>query len=458
MKSKSKPWGGRFAGRTHDLAERFTASIQFDRRLARYDIEGSIAHCLALAEAKILTKEEAETMIQALKEIGEEVASGRFEFSAKQEDIHMAIEQQLVKKVGDLGGKLQTARSRNDQVAVDLRLFLRGVIGGICERTAYLQQVIVALAKKNLDVVMPGYTHLQPAQPVLFAHHMLAYYEMLDRDQARLADCLERVNVLPLGSGAIAGTNYPVDRQYLARLLGFPKVTQNSMDAVSDRDFAVEFVSAVSVIMMHLSRLSEELVLWSSEAFGFLSLPDAFCTGSSLMPQKKNPDVPELIRAKTGRVYGHLIGLLTLLKGLPLAYNRDLQEDKEAVFDAADTTQACLEVAAELIKGVRVNKKRMEQAAKAGFLLATDLADYLVAKGVPFRQAHQIVGRIVGRCLKAGKGLEELGINELKKFSNRFEKDVQAFLTVEKSLARKNQIGSTARQRVKERIKEIEGR
>lgn len=458
MKAKSKPWGGRFTGRTHDLVERFTASIQFDQRLARHDIEGSMAHCLALTEAKVLTKEEAETMIQALKEIGQEISSGRFEVSIEQEDIHMAIEQRLIEKISELGGKLQTARSRNDQVALDLRLFLREEIGEICERTSYLQQALVGLAKKHLDVVMPGYTHLQPAQPILFAHHLLAYYEMLDRDQARLADCLERVNILPLGSGAIAGTNYPIDRQYLARLLGFPKVTQNSLDAVSDRDFTVEFLSAVSIIMMHLSRLSEELILWSSEAFGFLSLPDAFCTGSSLMPQKKNPDVPELIRAKTGRVYGHLVGLLTLLKGLPLAYNRDLQEDKEAVFDAVDTTQICLEIAGELIKGIQVNKKKMEQAAQAGLLLATDLADYLVTKGMPFRQAHQTVGRIVSHCLKEGKGLEQLTVSELKKFSNRFEKDVKGFLTVERSLARKDQIGSTARHQVVERIKEIEGR
>jgi argininosuccinate lyase len=458
MKPRSKPWGGRFTGKTHSLVEQFTASIQFDKRLALHDIEGSVAHCLALAEAKVLLKEEAETMIQALKEIGQEISSGRFEFSVEQEDIHMAVEQRLMKKVGELGGKLQTARSRNDQVALDLRLYLREVIGGILERTTHLQQALVELAKKNTDAVMPGYTHLQPAQPVLFSHHILAYYEMLDRDRARLADCLERVNVLPLGSGAIAGTNYPIDRQYLARLLGFPKITQNSLDAVSDRDFAAEFLSAVSMIMMHLSRLSEELVLWSSEAFGFVSLPDAFCTGSSLMPQKKNPDVPELIRAKTGRVYGHLIALLTLLKGIPLAYNRDLQEDKEAVFDAADTTQACLEVAAEIVKGLRVDKKRMERAAQTGFLLATDLADYLVGKGLPFRQAHHIVGRIVGHCLKAGKGIEQLGLNDLKKFSNRFEKDVSGYLTIEKALARKNQIGSTARRRVKERIKEIEGK
>ncbi len=458
MKPKSKPWGGRFTGGTHALAERFTASIQFDQRLARHDIEGSIAHCLALTEAKVLTKEEAETMIQALKGIQQEISSGRFEFSVEQEDIHMAIEQRLIEKIGELGGKLQTARSRNDQVALDLRLFLREEIGEIRERTSYLQQALVGLAKKHLDVVMPGYTHLQPAQPILFAHHLLAYYEMMDRDQARLADCLERVNVLPLGSGALAGTNYPVDRQYLARLLGFPKVTQNSLDAVSDRDFVVEFLSCIAMLMVHLSRLSEELILWSSEAFGFLSLPDAFCTGSSLMPQKKNPDVPELIRAKTGRVYGHLVGLLTLLKGLPLAYNRDLQEDKEAVFDAVDTTQTCLEVAAELIKGIQVNKKRMERAGQAGFLLATDLADYLVTKEMPFRQAHQIVGRIVSHCLKEGKWLEQLSVSELKKFSNRFEKDVKGYLTVERSLARKNQIGSTARQQVMERIKEIEAR
>jgi argininosuccinate lyase len=456
MKAKSKPWGGRFSVRTHDLAERFTASIPFDQRLARHDIEGSIAHCRALAEAKVMTKEEAESMIQALKEVGREISSSRLEFSLEQEDIHMAIEQRLIEKVGDLGGKLQTARSRNDQVALDLRLFLREEIGGIRERVLHLQQALVGIAKKHLDVVMPGYTHLQPAQPVLFSHHLLAYFEMLDRDQARLGDCLERLNVLPLGSGAIAGTNYPVDRQYLARLLGFPEVSRNSLDAVSDRDFAVEFLSAVSMLMMHLSRLSEELILWSSDAFGFISLPDAFCTGSSLMPQKKNPDVPELIRAKSGRVYGHLVGLLTLLKGLPLAYNRDLQEDKEAIFDAVDTTRICLEVTAELLKGIQLNKKKMEQATQTGFLLATDLADYLVGKGVSFRQAHQTVGRIVSHCLKEGKRLERLSLKELRKFSNRFEKDIKGYLTVERSLNRKNQIGSTARRQVMERIKEIE--
>jgi len=458
MKTKSKPWGGRFSVQTHALAERFTASIPFDQRLARHDIEGSIAHCRALAEAKVMTKEEAETMILALKEIGQEISSARLEFSSEQEDIHMAVEQRLIEKIGELGGKLQTARSRNDQVALDLRLFLREEIDEIRERIGHLQQALVGTAKKNLDVVMPGYTHLQPAQTILLAHHLLAYYEMLDRDRARLAGCLERVNVLPLGSGAIAGTNYPVDRQYLARLLGFPKITQNSLDAVSDRDFAVEFLSVVSILMMHLSRLSEELILWSSDAFGFISLPDSFCTGSSLMPQKKNPDVPELIRAKSGRVFGHLIGLLTLLKGLPLAYNRDLQEDKESVFDTVDTAQICLEVAAEILKGIQIHKKKMEQAAQTGFLLATDLADYLVGKGMPFRQAHRIVGRIVSHCVKTEKRLEHLNLKELRKFSDRFEKDIKGYLTVERSLDRKNQIGSTARRQVMERIKAIEAR
>jgi argininosuccinate lyase len=360
----------------------------------------------------------------------------------------MAIERRLTELVGPVGGKLHTGRSRNDQVALDLRLYVRQELGRLAEGATQLQRSLVRQARRHKDLAMPGYTHLQRAQPVLFAHHLLAYVEMLERDKGRLHDALARTNVLPLGSGALAGSNYPVDRAYTAKLLGFPRVTANSLDAVSDRDFAVETLAALSLLMLHLSRLSEELILWASQEFRFVDLPDAFCTGSSMMPQKKNPDVPELVRGKTGRVYGHLLALLTTMKGLPLSYNRDLQEDKEALFDALDTVSASVGVLAELMNGLTVNRKVLAQAVDSGYLLATELADYLVTKGLPFRQAHAVTGRIVRACLDRRKELRDLTLADLRTFSERFGKDALGRLTVAGALARKAQIGGTAPARV----------
>ncbi|MFO0731786.1 MAG: argininosuccinate lyase [Nitrospiraceae bacterium] len=368
----------------------------------------------------------------------------------------MAIERRLTELIGPLGGKLHTGRSRNDQVALDLRLFLRDALQRLGSQLQEFQRVLVAQARAHLHVVMPGYTHLQRAQPVLLAHHLLAYVEMFDRDRGRLHDDRNRLNVMPLGSGALAGSNYPVDREYTAKLLGFPAVTRNSLDAVSDRDSVVETLGALSLIMMHLSRLSEELILWASQEFRFVDLPDTFCTGSSMMPQKKNPDVPELVRGKTGRVYGHLMGMLTLIKGLPLSYNRDLQEDKEALFDAVDTTGQSVVLCTELMRRARFNESVMQQAAEGGGMLATEIADYLVTRGVPFREAHSITGRIVRSCIEKGQALQGLSLTDLTSFSDRFEKDVLDCLTVQGAIDRKGQLGGTARRRVEQRIKEWE--
>jgi argininosuccinate lyase len=399
---------------------------------------------------------ETTELIRGLDLVKAELDERRFAFSPHDEDIHMAIERRLTELIGPLGGKLHTGRSRNDQVALDLRLYLRDVLDRLGEHLLEFQRVLVAQARKNLHIVMPGYTHLQRAQPVLLAHHLLAYVEMMGRDRSRVNDCRIRLNVMPLGSGALAGSNYPIDREYTAQLLNFPVVTQNSLDAVSDRDGAVEALSACSLIMMHLSRLSEELILWASQEFRFVELPDAFCTGSSMMPQKKNPDVPELVRGKTGRVYGHLLGLLTLLKGLPLSYNRDLQEDKEALFDACDTTVQSIVLSTELLRRVTFHEPALEQAAEGGGMLATELADYLVTKAVPFREAHSITGRIVRSCLETGRSLQSLQLGELSAFSDRFEKDVLDCLTLQGAIDRKSQIGGTARRRVEARIKELE--
>lgn len=392
-------------------------------------------------------------MVRGLEQVRAELAGGQFPFAAEDEDIHMAIERRLTELIGPLGGKLHTGRSRNDQIALDIRLYLRDAVDSLLEKIRRFQQALVDQARAHLDVVMPGYTHLQRAQPVLFAHHLLAYVEMLERDKDRFRDARHRLNVMPLGAGALAGTNYPIDRQYVARLLGFSAVMENSLDAVSDRDFAVEILASLAILMMHLSRLSEELVLWSSQEFQFVELPDSFCTGSSMMPQKKNPDVPELIRGKAGRVFGHLVGLLTTLKGLPLSYNRDLQEDKEALFDALDTVSASVVLYAELIRGITVNRMAMARAVDSGLLLATELADYLVTKRVPFREAHEITGRIVRACLDQGRDLRDLSLAELQEFSDRFEKDALEVLTIEGALERKSQIGGTARKRVEARIK-----
>lgn len=447
-----KAWAGRFGEETDRLVEAFTASVQFDQRLYPWDIQGSLAHCRTLQRAGILTTAEAKTLIRGLEQVKAELDRKRFRFHPGDEDIHMAIERRLTELVGPVGGKLHTGRSRNDQVATDLRLYLRDMLAALRSRLEALQCAFVSQARTNLGVVMPGYTHLQRAQPVLVSHHWLAYVEMLERDKGRLADALVRLNVMPLGSGALAGTNYPVDRQYTAQLLSFPAVSQNSLDAVSDRDFVVEVLAALAVLMMHLSRLSEELILWASQEFRFVDLPDRFCTGSSMMPQKKNPDVPELVRGKTGRVYGHLIGMLTTLKGLPLSYNRDMQEDKEALFDALDTAQASVEVLAELVQGLRVNRPVVEQAAEVGGMLATELADYLVLKGVPFRETHAIVGQIVRYCIEKRRELADLSLGELKRFAKQFEADVMERLTVQGAIERKSQTGGTGRQAVAARL------
>jgi argininosuccinate lyase len=438
------------------LVEEFTSSLSFDRRLYAYDLQGSIAHCKTLEKAGVLSRKETAAILRGLEIVLGEFEADRFPFAPQDEDIHMAIERRLTELIGPIGGKLHTGRSRNDQVALDIRLYLRDRLAALRAGMTRLQQALLERARTHLDVVMPGYTHLQRAQPVLFAHHFLAYVEMLERDKGRVQDALVRLNVMPLGSGALAGTNYPVDRQYTAKLLGFASVSENSLDAVADRDFAVEVLAALSIIMMHLSRLSEELILWSSQEFQFVDLPDSFCTGSSMMPQKKNPDVPELIRGKTGRLYGHLLALLTMQKGLPLSYNRDLQEDKEALFDGLDTVAASVEVTAEIIKGLAVNRAVLAKAVGSGYLLATELADYLVTKGVPFREAHAITGRIVRACLDHDRDLRDLTLADLRDFSEKFEKDALDVITVEGAIERKTQIGGTARKRVEARIKALE--
>ena len=451
-----KMWSGRFRAATHPLVEGFTASLSFDQRLYRYDIEGSIAWARALGRAKIINPDETEKIVQGLIAVRKSLETGKARFRPEDEDIHMAVERLLTERIGPIGGKLHTGRSRNDQVATDLRLYLRDETRAALAAIKRLQEVLLAQAKRHLDAVMPGHTHLQKAQPVLFSHHLLAYVEMLERDRQRLEEGLRRTNVMPLGSGALAGTNFPISREHLAAALGFPAVTQNSLDAVSDRDFVIEFLASSALLIMHLSRLSEELVLWSTEEFGFVELPDAFATGSSLMPQKKNPDVLELIRAKTGRVFGHLMGLLTTLKALPLAYNRDLQEDKEPLFDTVDTVKASLAVLTGLLPALKIKKEAMARAASDGFLLATDLADYLVEKGLPFREAHGVVGRIVRYCMDQKRDLTALSVKEFQQFSPLFEKDVLGHLTVSGSLDRKQQTGATARRQVLNQIRRLE--
>jgi len=458
--SRDKLWGGRFKESTNELVEEFTESVSYDKRLAPFDIAGSVAHVKMLEKQGILSKEEAEKIIEGLNEILREIEEGKFEWRRELEDVHMNIEKRLTERIGAVGGKLHTGRSRNDQVATDVRLYVRREIEEILELLKKLRRAFVKQAEENLDVVMPGYTHLQIAQPVLYSHHMLAYYWMFKRDEERLKDTLKRVNVSPLGSAALAGTSYLLDREFTARLLGFEGITRNSMDAVSDRDFVAETIFNCAMIMMHLSRLSEELVLWSTEEFGFIELPDAFCTGSSIMPQKKNPDVSELTRGKTGRVYGDLVAILTILKGLPLTYNRDLQEDKEPLFDAIDTVKISLKVNSLIVEGMKPKRERMREQAKKGFSLATDIADYLAKKGVPFREAHRIVGEIVSYCLDRKKDLEDLTLEEFKQFSESFDEDVLSLMSVEGSINSRNVTGGTARKQVEseiEKIKEEEG-
>ena len=445
-------WSGRFKESLDDLMLRFSASIGYDRRLYAYDIQGSIAHCKTLHKAKVLKAAEADKIIAGLKKVEKEFETGKFPIDESLEDIHMNIERRLTTLIGPLGGKLHTGRSRNDQVALDVRLYLRDQIGHIDKSLLALAKVLIAQAEKNSDRIIPGYTHLQRAQPVLLAHHLLAYVEMLGRDRERLQDTLKRVNVMPLGSAALAGTNFPLDRHYTAKLLKFPKVTNNSLDAVADRDFVAEFIAAASLLMVHLSRLSEEVVLWASSEFGFIELSDRFTTGSSIMPQKKNPDAAELVRGKTGRVFGHLTGLLTVLKGLPLAYNKDMQEDKEPLFDTVDTVLMCLDVFAGMMKTAKFKRLSPESLAQSGFLTATDIADYLVMKGTPFRKAHEITGQTVAFCLDAGLTLEEMDLPRLKKISKTFEEDVFEFISIENSVERKNVFGGTAGGRVREQL------
>jgi argininosuccinate lyase len=445
-------WKGRFREATNQMVESFTASIRFDQRLYRYDIEGSMAHCRMLARQGLLSGAEADAMIQGLGEILREIERGSVAFDDAEEDVHMAIESRLMEKVGEVGGKLHTGRSRNDQVALDLRLFLRDEILGTCDDMRDLQKSVVALARAHLGVVMPGFTHLQHAQPVLFSHHLMAYYEMFRRDRQRLESCLERVNVSPLGSAALAGTSLPLDRAATAELLGFPQITRNSIDAVSDRDFVIEFVAAAALIMMHLSRMAEELIIWTSQEFGYLEIHETFCTGSSIMPQKKNPDVPELVRGKSGRIFGHLMGLLTMMKGLPLSYNRDLQEDKEALFDTVDTVRQSLVIMARLWEHVSVDAGRLEEMSTTGHTLATDVAEYLVLKGMPFRQAHRVAGNLVRHCLDQGKDLAGLSVDELKRFSQLFQEDLPSLLTARHSVDSRRSAGGTATAEVEKAI------
>jgi len=450
--SKDKLWGGRFAQPTNKFVEEFTASINFDKRLYSQDIRGSIAHAGMLGKQGIIPSADVEAITGGLKEILEQIESGVFDFSVALEDIHMNIESRLSAKIGEAGKRLHTGRSRNDQVALDIRLYLRDEIGAV---TAYLELLIESLlfqAENNIHVIMPGYTHLQTAQPILFAHHMLAYVEMFKRDKGRLEDCLKRVNVMPLGAGALAGTTFPIDREYVAGLLEFPEVTRNSLDSVSDRDFALEFMGAASIIMMHLSRFSEELIIWSTSEFKFIDLSDGFCTGSSIMPQKKNPDVPELVRGKTGRVYGNLMALLTVMKALPLAYNKDMQEDKEPLFDTIDTVKGSLKIFADMIREMKVNSATMRAAAAKGFSTATDVADYLVRQGMPFRDAHEVVGKSVAYCLSSGKDLPELTMEEWRAFSDKIGEDIYTSITLEASVNARRATGGTALEKVKEEI------
>ncbi len=425
------------------VVQQYTASIAYDRRLAPYDIQGSIAHARMLAKQGIISPAEGTRIVEGLEAIGKEIAAGKFTYREELEDIHINIEGRLKELIGDVAGKLHTARSRNDQVALDARLFVKDAIAQTIGRLYKLQVAVVGQAEKNKKTILPGYTHLQRGQPVLLAHHLLAYLEMLQRDAGRFIDCLKRTDVMPLGSGALAGSPYPLDRDFVAKELGFSKVSANSMDAVSDRDFIIEYESAASIAMMHLSRLAEELILWSSAEFSFVELDDAYTTGSSIMPQKKNPDIAELARGKTGRVYGHLVAALTLMKGLPLTYNRDLQEDKEGLFDTVDTLNATLDVLAEAIATATFNAKRMRQAASTGHLLATDIADYLVRKGVPFREAHGIVGKLVQKAIAKGQDVSELSLADYQRHSKKFGPDVKK-ITIESSVAARAVVGGTA--------------
>ena len=454
LNHKAEAWSGRFDEPVAELVKRYTASVDFDKRLARFDIQGSVAHARMLGAQGIISMQDVAAIEQGLGEILQEIESGQFEWLLDLEDVHLNIEKRLTDKIGDAGKRLHTGRSRNDQVATDVRLWLRASVDDVLTGIKALQIALLDLAEQHVDTIMPGFTHLQVAQPVTFGHHLMAYYEMLKRDAERFADARKRINRLPLGAAALAGTSYPINREMVAQSLGFDGVCANSLDAVSDRDFAIEFSAAASVLMMHLSRFSEELILWSSPRFAFIDIADRFCTGSSIMPQKKNPDVPELVRGKTGRVYGHLMGLLTLMKGQPLAYNKDNQEDKEPLFDVADTLLVTLQIYADMMRGVRVNAANMRQAALEGFATATDLADYLVKKGMPFRDAHEVVALAVKRGVATQKDLAEMSLTELQTFSQMISDDVYSVLTLEGSVASRNHVGGTAPAQVRNAIQQ----
>ncbi|HMT93936.1 argininosuccinate lyase [uncultured Thiothrix sp.] len=450
--TKNQAWGGRFTESTDAFVAEFTASIQFDQRLYQHDLAGSRAHARMLNKVGILSTDDLEAILSGLDQIEAEIEAGQFEWQIALEDIHMNIEARLTDRIGIAGKRLHTGRSRNDQVATDIRLWLRDQIDHIAHEIRRLQTGLVAVAEREADTILPGFTHLQVAQPITFGHHMLAWFEMLERDYERLLDCRKRVNIMPLGAAALAGTTYPIDRHYSAELLGFERPARNSLDAVSDRDFAIEFTSVAALLLMHLSRFSEELILWTSAQFDFIRLPDRFCTGSSIMPQKKNPDVPELVRGKSGRVFGHLMGLLTLMKSQPLAYNKDNQEDKEPLFDTVDTVLGCLRAFGDMMPHVQTKPEKMRRAAMQGFSTATDLADYLVRKGLPFRDAHEVVGSAVALGVKMGRDLSEMTLQELQAFSSMIEEDIFKVLTLEGSVAARDHLGGTAPNQVKLQI------
>ncbi|GMR19750.1 MAG: argininosuccinate lyase [Gammaproteobacteria bacterium] len=452
--SEKKLWGGRFTAPTDQFVETYTASVAFDRRLYRQDIAGSIAHATMLARVGVLTDTERDAIVEGLQKIEKEIEAGRFEWRIEREDVHMNVEARLIELIGDLGKKLHTGRSRNDQVATDIRLYVRDGIDAIDAGLQALQERLLDVAEHEVETLMPGFTHLQVAQPVTLGHHIMAWYEMLSRDRARFQDCRKRVNIMPLGAAALAGTSYPLDRTYTAKMLGFDAPARNSLDAVSDRDFVIEFISASSLLMTHLSRISEELIIWSSTQFGFVELGDAYCTGSSIMPQKKNPDVPELVRGKTGRVTGALMSMLMLMKAQPLAYNKDNQEDKEPLFDVMDTVLDTLQVYTGMMGDITFHREAMLKAAASGFSTATDLADYLVRQGLPFRDAHEVVGRLVALGVKAGRDLSEMSLHELQAASDVIQEDVFAVLTLAGSVAARSHLGGTAPEQVRQAIAE----
>jgi len=448
-----KLWGGRFEKSTDKSVDDFNSSIRFDSRMYKQDILGSIAHAKMLGKCKIISQEDSDLIQATLKEILKDIENGQIEFEIDAEDIHMNIEKILISRIGDVGKRLHTGRSRNDQVALDIRMYLKDEVREIKKMLISLENTLLDISEKNIDVILPGYTHLQRAQPITFAHHMMAYFQMFKRDLGRLDDCYKRINIMPLGSGALASTTYPLDRQMVAEELGFDEITENSLDGVSDRDFAIELASCLSIIMMHLSRFSEELIIWSSHEFGFVEMDDAYSTGSSIMPQKKNPDVAELVRGKTGRVYGSLISLLTVMKALPLAYNKDMQEDKESIFDAVDTVKLCLPVFTKMIATMKINKEKMYKAAQGGFTNATDIADYLVKKGIPFRDAHEIIGKMVLYCIGNNKAIDELSMEEFKNFSPLISDDVYREISLETCVSGRNLPGGPSKERVLEAIK-----